>query len=250
MTLPAPAYQDDYVTLYLGDCKDILWDLPPHFAHAIVTDPPYPITANIMSWQQAIDKRNVISDIHDNEFGAGFDFELLNDFNYRLVKPNMLFFCNQIQLWDYMKYQRKNDLNFKILEWHKPGSFPVSNLYLFDTEFIFHMWKGIGSNGNKALNTYFVEPTVKGINHPTPKPERIVSALIGQITNKDEIIIEPYLGSGTTAVCAKRLGRKCIGIEINEKYMEIAIDRVKHTTANQIQFGMFGLFNENQNEQV
>ena len=59
--------------------------------------------------------------------------------------------------------------------------------------------------------------------HPTQKPQKVIDFII----NKSEgIILDPFLGSGTTAVCAKKLGRKCIGIEIEEGYCQIAKKRL------------------------
>jgi len=61
------------------------------------------------------------------------------------------------------------------------------------------------------------------LQHPNEKPEGIVTALLE--ANKGDVILDPFLGSGTTAVAAKILGRKCVGIEISEKYCEIAAKR-------------------------
>jgi hypothetical protein len=61
--------------------------------------------------------------------------------------------------------------------------------------------------------------------HPCPKPTNAWSWLLNRASLPCEIILDPFLGSGTTAYCAKKLGRKCIGIEIEEKYCEIAAKR-------------------------
>ena len=61
--------------------------------------------------------------------------------------------------------------------------------------------------------------------HPTQKPVGIIKALLEATDDAKLLILDPFLGSGTTAYCAKKLGRKCIGIEIEEKYCEIAARR-------------------------
>jgi DNA modification methylase len=59
-------------------------------------------------------------------------------------------------------------------------------------------------------------------DHPTGKPEPFIRKLVEQHTDSGETILDPFMGSGTTLVAAKRLGRKAIGIEINEQYAEVA----------------------------
>jgi site-specific DNA-methyltransferase (adenine-specific) len=62
-------------------------------------------------------------------------------------------------------------------------------------------------------------------NHPSPKPERPIAWFIERLSSPGQMILDPFLGSGTTAYCAKKLQRRCIGIEIEEKYCEIAARR-------------------------
>jgi DNA modification methylase len=63
-------------------------------------------------------------------------------------------------------------------------------------------------------------------SHPTPKPSQLLNTLVRQFTDPGETILDPFMGSGTTLIAAKRLGRKAIGIELNEKYCEIAAKRL------------------------
>ena len=66
-----------------------------------------------------------------------------------------------------------------------------------------------------------------GNNHPTVKPIALLEYLINMVTPKGGTVLDPFLGSGTTAYCAKKLNRRCIGIEIEEKYCEIAANRCR-----------------------
>ena len=75
-----------------------------------------------------------------------------------------------------------------------------------------------------ALPDYCQSPTNKEyLKHPCPKPQAVMARIIN--SGEFSLILDPFLGSGTTAFCAKKLNRKCIGIEIEEKYCEIAAKR-------------------------
>jgi DNA modification methylase len=246
--LPNPYFEDREhgIELYLGDCKDVLWNLPNHFAQAIITDPPYQYMQGTFSTLKNDVKfdggRDYITKIQDEDLAEGFDFEMLEIMEAKLNPVNMQFFCNKNQLYDYLKWIREKDYGFQLLEWHKPNPMPtpgVGLLYLFDTEFIIHIFKSLKLKKKQAVFTYFIHNVNKtGYDHPTIKPDKIVLELIRQTTEENDIVIDPYLGSGTTAICCKKLGRRCIGIEIKEKYIKIAIERLKETEANQFQSNM------------
>ncbi|MBA7671910.1 hypothetical protein ES703_80079 [subsurface metagenome] len=65
------------------------------------------------------------------------------------------------------------------------------------------------------------------LKHQTQKPEVIIEKLIMVSSNPNDLILDPFLGSGTTAWCAKKLGRRCIGYEIEERYCEMAANRCR-----------------------
>ena len=64
------------------------------------------------------------------------------------------------------------------------------------------------------------------MEHPTPKPEQVMRWLVTQSTEIGDLVLDPFMGSGTTLVAAKNLGRRAIGIEIEERYCEIAAKRL------------------------
>jgi len=235
-----PYYKDDYCELYLGDSSKLLWDLPNKFARAIITDPPYLVDGKLMNWDGG---RDYVKDIDDNGFADSFNFNVLEIMQAKLEKPNMIFFHNKAQTYDYIKYAEGNKLNWQLLEWHKPDCIPIGGLYLLDTEYAIHMYKDL-SVKRKPMNTYWLHNIVRGKwakLHPTSKPERIMIDIINQLTEPGDIVIEPFSGSGTTAACCKMLGRKCIAFEIKEKYAEVSADRIRSTEANQVQNSLFDL---------
>ena len=81
-------------------------------------------------------------------------------------------------------------------------------------------WNGGGKHGN------YIHPVISDGKHPTGKPVKIIQSLVERFTDSGETIFDPFMGSGTTLRAAKDLGRKAIGVEIEEKYCEIAAKRL------------------------
>jgi site-specific DNA-methyltransferase (adenine-specific) len=81
-------------------------------------------------------------------------------------------------------------------------------------------WHGGGEHGN------WIGPLVTNGDHPTGKPEAMLRRMLEQFTDPGDMILDPFAGSGTTGVAAKRLGRRCILIEREEKYCEVAAKRL------------------------
>ena len=71
---------------------------------------------------------------------------------------------------------------------------------------------------------------LKNINHPTPKPTKIIRYLLEKYSEEDELVLDPFMGSGTTAVACKQLNRNFIGFEINQEYVDIANKRLAQET--------------------
>lgn len=117
--------------------------------------------------------------------------------------------------------------------WHKTNPTPTcGNKYLTDTEFcLFFREKGVKVYGEYATKRTFYVSTKnledkKLYNHPTIKPLEIIQNLIINSSNEGDIVLDPFLGRGTTVVASKMLNRQYIGFEINKDYFEIAQKRI------------------------
>ena len=104
-------------------------------------------------------------------------------------------------------------------------------MFISSMEFICFAYKGkpiFNFQTFKEMHNFIETGLVQGnerLNHTTQKPVLVINKLIHISTNIGDLILDPFLGSGTTAYCAKKLNRKCIGIEIEEKYCEMAAKR-------------------------
>lgn len=218
-----PYYQDDYVTIYNCDCSVGLAELSANSVDLVLTDPPYLIQAESCGFDGG---RTFLARIKNDGFADSFDFNLLDVYKAKLKTLNIISFCNKYQFSQYLAWIEANRCSWQLITWHKTGCIPFKHHYLPDTEYAFHIWDRLPIRDERHGKSYFVTPVNKtGFNHPTVKPESIVSKLILGTTDKGQTVLDPFLGSGTTAICAKKLGRKCIGFEILEKYAEMAAKR-------------------------
>jgi len=203
-----PYYSDKWVTIYHGDCREILPQLDVK-VDLVLTDPPYGIdyqSAKRIDWQR---KPKIQG---DKEFPSWL---------FDLVKPSSayLIFCR----WDILS---EMPMPKSFIVWNK-GNHSMGNL---EHEYG-RQWEAIAFYPMSEHHFNFRPidiidamriPPDKLI-HPNEKPEAVISPLIA--ANYGDLILDPFLGSGTTCYCAKKLNRYSIGIEIEEKYCEIAAKR-------------------------
>lgn len=209
-------HQEDAGVIYHGDCLEILPLLDK--VDLVVTDPPYLFDDG--GWGIK-GKRPTYKKIY-NELAGGFDTRLLEKYN------NWFCFCQKRQLIELLELANKNK-RWELLTWNKPAPTPLTcNTYLPDVEYIIHSYQKNRLFGNYADKShfYYANNSRLKINHPTVKPLPLIIKLLILGSESNELILDPFLGSGTTAVAAKQLGRKYIGIEISEKYCEIAKQRL------------------------
>ncbi len=217
-----PYYQDKWVTIYHGDCREILPQLDVK-VDLVLTDPPYGIE------YRSHRKKQMFNRLEGDSF---YPSEWLLAIG-RIVSGHavLYLFCNEQSL-DEAKSAlcgQKWGLQ-RMLVWDK-GVVSVGNLenYGNQIEFILYgvqMYKPPKLRGSRDGNLLSIPrlPQGKAV-HPTEKPEMLMGYFIIKSSDFGDLILDPFLGSGTTCYCAKKLNRHSIGIEIEEKYCEIAAKR-------------------------
>lgn len=125
------------------------------------------------------------------------------------------------------------EIYFEPIIWKKTNPTPATNnTWLPDLEYAFHFReKGVPlNNGYEIKNKGYVSPLNKKdkdlYDHPTIKPLEFVKNHLLHITQENDIVLDPFLGSGTTAVACIETNRRYIGFEISEEYYNIALDRI------------------------
>jgi DNA modification methylase len=143
---------------------------------------------------------------------------------------NAYIFCNTDLVPDYCNWAKENNFNFNILTWHKKSFIPASNNHHFpDTEYLIYISKSAIFNSGLNVNygKYFILDNEKSNDHPTIKPIELISNEIQISSNIDSIVFDFFLGSGTTMITSHQLKRKCYGMELDPKYCQVIIDRMK-----------------------
>lgn len=168
----------------------------------------------------------------------GYDIEKFGKEFIRVMKEiNIYFWCNKIQIPDYIDfYVRQHKCKFDILCWHKTNALPTySNKYLSDTEYLLYFRKGKGKcfpESYEDAKTFYIAPInhkdKKLYGHPTIKPLDFTESIIRNSSRENQLILDPFMGSGTTGIAALQNNRNFIGIELDENYFKIAQQRINN----------------------
>ena len=223
--------------IYYGDAYELIKQIDDKSIDLIITDPPYEFTINQCNNSKLFRDRKINSyeDIKKTNINKGIDYSILNEFVRVLKKINCYIWCNKEQIFDYIQFfTKEHNCNFEIIVWGKTNPPPLlSGHFLKDKEYCLCFWEtGVKMNFNYDIGktVYYTPLNQLDKNqylHPTIKPINIIENLIKISSREGEIILDPFVGSGTTCVASKRLGRKYIGFEINEKYYKIAKERLQ-----------------------
>lgn len=214
-------YEEPDIILLHGDCLDML----PHFEQnsidLVLTDPPYNEVNRKSNGLRNLDKGGVDS------LPANID-ELL-PYLITVGSGSFYIFCGSEQVSNIRAHLVNAGLSTRHGFWEKTNPSPMNGEYIYLSAIenvIFAKHGGAVFNG-KCLKPIWKTPVPENIGHPTSKPLPMIKGMMHVSSNKSDTVFDPFLGSGTTAVACKQLGRKCIGIEIEEKYLDIAIERLR-----------------------
>lgn len=215
---------------FLGDCFDIIKTLEDNSVDLILTDPPYII--NGFGPTKNTDFKRAIHDKHIGFISNGFDFEaLFPEFERVLKKMNLIMFCSNKQVSSLMSYWENRGYSATLLIWYKTNPIPFAEKkHLSDIEFI--IWvrgQGVFFNNDahhKMKSKVIKAPTLaSGRYHPTQKPEKVIKHLISMHSEKGDVVLDPFSGSGTLGVCCIEMERDYIQIEKEEEYYKASLQR-------------------------
>lgn len=234
------------ISLINSDCLTALKDIPTQSVDLILTDPPY----NLGLFMQNRDTN--LKKMRDNFFGAAdwdnLDYEswkasleIFFEQSARIIKTGgaMIVFMAIIKVESVIAIAEKYGFYYKTTGiWHKLNPMPRNmNLHFVNSteSWIYFTYKkrtGTFNNDGAVIHD-FVETSLtmgnekKHGKHPTQKPIQLMKHFVELLSNKDDVVLDLFMGSGSSGVASKLLGRKFIGIEINPTYFEIAKKRIE-----------------------
>jgi len=194
--------------------------LPENCVDAIVTDIPYGEVNRKSNGLRCLDKG-----LADIETVSSLDMSI--EF-CRISRGSIYVFCGAKHINEIREIFICNELSTRFIVWEKTNPSPMNgeHIWLSSIEWcVFGKKQGATYNGF-CRSVVLRHPSGKSNIHKTEKPISLMKDLIVTSTNKDDIILDPFAGSGTTLVAAKELGRQFLGFEIEPKYVEIAQRRL------------------------
>lgn len=212
------------------DCIEGLKQISDKSVDLIVMDPPYSFQrtegAGVYGKSRPYYKEL-------KTLAEGITNEFLDALLSQMKAVCIYIWCNKAQLRQYFDYFEDRGCFTELLTWHKTNPIPTCcNKYLSDTEYLFFAKdSGVKIYGSYETKRKFYVSSLNTADkdrygHPTIKPLNIIKNLIINSSKEGDVVLDPFIGSGTTAVASKMLGRHYIGFEIEPAYYEIAVKRL------------------------
>lgn len=224
--------------IYLGDAYELIKQVESKSVDLVVTDPPYEIKGlqtkphGLFTYKGRT--RKYEQEMLDNGLDKGIDLSILDELVRVMKKINIYIWCNKEQIYDYLTYfVKERKCNWEMIIWAKDNPPPFTcGHYLKDKEYCLYFWeKGVKvqptfQSGRTVYSTKTNVSDKNSFGHPTIKDIQIIENLIRN-SCASGLVFDPFVGSGTSCLAAKHLGLNYLGFEINEKYYQIACDRLQ-----------------------
>ena len=221
-------------TLHHGDCRDIL---PNVRGDVVLTDPPYGVSIAGSTFKRPNGQGTRRLDLlkNDSDWNAMEDLAVNALSKAIESKPlTVLCWCGHRQIGVLVKLLELKRYKTKLLFWHKfyPPPAPLNTGFASSVECCLYGYRpGFIFNGGICEHNVFECDNYRHgqpgkVDHPTQKPLQLIKWQVGLLTKPTDVVLDPFMGSGTTGVACAELGRPFIGIELEQKYFDIACERI------------------------
>jgi site-specific DNA-methyltransferase (adenine-specific) len=232
-----PYYEHAGITIYHGDCRDVL----PQVGRVdlLLTDPPYSVSVagSVHHGLPGKGSRNLDFFAGDDDWASMTSLvsERISLAQEHLNETGSAYiWCGHRQFGNLLSIFEGEGYSTRFLVWAKecPPPAPPNSGWSSGAELCVYAYKpGRTWNGKWQTNNVLTYDSYRygqpgKVDHPTQKPLDMIQNLMALTSSQNALILDPFMGSGTTLVAAKNLGRKAIGIEIEERYCEIAAKRL------------------------
>lgn len=223
-----PYYRDEQVTLYHGDCREVMASMPDTSVDCVITDPPYTERTHGM----AKSNKGKGHDIKAVTFSSISDDDLSESLREcgRLTRRWVIATLDYRHAFKVDQSPPEGLRTLRIGVWVKPNPMPqisadrpgqgweaIAFMHRADVK---PAWSGGGKSG------VWIHPVSQDEGHPTVKPLPMVADWVRLFTNHGDTVLDPFAGSGTTLRAAVNEGRRAVGVEIEERYCEVIAKRL------------------------
>jgi site-specific DNA-methyltransferase (adenine-specific) len=219
------------------DCLEGLKNMDEKSVDLVIMDPPYNIKGIHQYDKNKLGKQvfKYQKELEENQMVSGFDLAILDELMKVMKAPNIYIWCNIVQVPMYIKYFcLEHQCKMDILIWNKTNPPPLfHNKYMGDKEYCLYFRKGgyCQPSCYADAKTIFTQPLnvkdKKLYHHPTIKPLDIIETLVRNSSREGDVVLDCFLGSGTSAVAALNEKRQYIGFEIDENYYATSLERLE-----------------------
>ena len=233
--LPKPYYEDDGVIIYNCRCEEVLLSTLSDSVDLCLTDPPYDKKTHERIMTSGDSGKGELSDVGFNYITIEKMYEIFGQVSRICNKWTIL----TLDLEHAIRFYKQAPSGMEYIRWgiyhkthHAPqysgdrpsmGWEPIAIMHRAGKK---KVWNG---GGTDSVFTY--KPPMRGI-HPTQKSESFYSDIMKLFTNPGDTVFDPFMGGGTTAICARRMGRKAICVEMQEKYCEAVAKQLQQVDIN------------------
>ena len=225
-------YEDEFVTLWHGDCRDVMANLGDRSVDCVITDPPY----DARTHKGAKTNKGAGHGVKAVHFDA-FTHERQIETFAELARITRRWVVTTLATSTAFRFDLDPPPGLRCLRvgaWVKPNPMPQIScdrpgqgwepILFLHREDVKPTWNGGGRHG------VWTHPVVQGEGHPTVKPLPMVADWVRLFTDPGDLILDPFAGSGTTLRAAKDEGRRAIGVELDERYCEVIAKRLSQDT--------------------
>lgn len=236
-----PSYQDSMATIYHGDSLDVLRELSlEEPLAAVVTDPPYASGARTEAQKSSSGamlrgQRWAAKPIENDQMTTTGYVWLMRE-TCQLVRPLLMIGGSLLCFIDWRQWPNLvgavESTNFRVngmVVWDKL-SMGMGHGFRAQHELVLHASRGVPRVAEKGTPNVLGCSRENNSDHPSPKPEWLMAQLIRVVSAPRETVLDPFMGAGATLRAAKDIGRQSIGIELEERYCEMAAERMSQET--------------------
>ena len=202
------------------DAIELLQALPDHSIDLLLTDIPYARVNKPSGGLRIIDKK----DANEETFDL---VEFANEV-FRVTKGNAVIFCGKEQFSPLYQHFDERGLATRMIVWEKTNPSPMNGsvMFLSGVECAVHFRKERATFNEDHQNTVFRFPSGSSLRHPTEKPLSMFKWFVEVLSNPQDLVCDPCMGSGTAAVAARELGRRYLCSDINPENAKVALQRL------------------------